>query len=160
MTDPTKTLAWLADLSQMVFDEARKGNTVPANRIMGANPALAHYLNNVAATKAVAPQSWALAYPQFLAEADRVRLEYEAQEAQAQNTQRISALEGSIGEIKAMLVKLVESDENSAADVTVETPATPATPARPDPKKPKAPDKAEEAPAADATTDETPESEA
>jgi hypothetical protein len=74
--DVQKTLKWLDGVCQAALAEGRAGDTLLANRL-GQNPALAHYLNNVAARRAISPDLWALSYPPFVKEADRLRQEYE-----------------------------------------------------------------------------------
>lgn len=106
--DKTQVLAWLADLSQQAITEARGGDAMLANRI-GGNPALAHYLNNVATRHSVNPQAWAEYYPQYMAEATRVFEAYQADQEREQHDDRLTALEAKFNELAEMLKPLLEA---------------------------------------------------
>ena len=108
--DKVKTLAWLESICQDALIEARSGNALPANKI-GSNAALAHYLNNVAGLKTIKPNDWALWYPQFLNEADALRVASEQQEVSEQQGDRITALEGKFDELMAALKPLLEPEK-------------------------------------------------
>ena len=106
--DKEKTLAWLAEVSTDAIKEAREGNPIPANR-MGGNPALAHYLNNVAGSGAVNANDWAHWYPHMLAEADALRTAAEHGEEQEQHSERLTSLEAKLGELAGLVGQIVEA---------------------------------------------------
>lgn len=107
--DAEKTLKFLDDLCAQALTEARQGNAVLANRL-GANPALAHYFNNVATVRAVPREAWGAYYPQYLQEADHVRQQVEQAEAATQQGDRITALEAKIQELTEAVSALVERE--------------------------------------------------
>lgn len=120
--DKEKTLAWLDAICHDALLEARSGNALPANKI-GGNPAIAHYLNNVATTRNIKPGDWALWYPQYMTEADVLRVASEQAETQAEQGEqvaeqgdRIAALEGKFAELADMLKPFIEAQQEAEAE--------------------------------------------
>ncbi len=113
--DKQKTLEWLAEVSREAVQEARNGNTIPANR-MGGNPALAHYLNNVEGAKTVSAEDWAHWYPNYLAEADTLREASEKAVEVEQQGDRIDSLEAKFEKMMGMVEQLVEAQQEPEAE--------------------------------------------
>jgi len=108
--DKQATLDWLAAICDDALKEARSGNALPANKI-GSNAALAHYLNNVAGLKTIKPNDWALWYPQYMEEADALRVASEQRDIAEEQGDRISVLEGKFDELMAALKPLLEPEK-------------------------------------------------
>lgn len=145
-----KTLAWLKELSEQAFAEARTGNPTLANK-MGKIPAFAYYFQNVHAIKSVSPEQFARQYPQYVIEADRARVEYEALEAAVDTNSRVGKIEAELTALRDELREAVKTITESAKSkgkqkpvIEAETPAE--TPAPETVEKPAAePDKDAEA---------------
>ena len=137
--DREKTLAFLAQLSDQAIQESRQGNTLLANR-MGQNAAIQHYFNNVHTRRVMTPIDWAAYHPNYLAEADRVRVEYEQAETNTQTDNRVDTLEKKFDNLEAKIDALIEAQnpkkprrgkkvvEEADADTTEEKPATDESP--------------------------------
>lgn len=105
--DHKATLAFLHELSEAAMTAARAGDPMLANRL-GANVALQHYFNNVFAIQSLRPDVWAQNYPQYLAEADRVR---QAHDADEQRDERMSAIEEQLAKLAEMVATLTEAQQ-------------------------------------------------
>lgn len=114
--DKQATLKWLNEMCQEAFIEARRGNSLPANK-MGGNPALAHYLNNVAGTGNIKPDDWAHWYKDtYLVEADNLRVASEQAAEQTTHGKRLDTLEAKLDKMAGMVEALVEAQQQPALE--------------------------------------------
>jgi hypothetical protein len=104
MHEAHTTLDWLDSLCDHALDEARQGNTAPANRL-GSHPALAHYFNNVHRLRSITATDWAAQYPALLREAERLRTQDQSAQGMAV---RLASLEAKLAKLAAQLSALVE----------------------------------------------------
>ena len=100
--DTEKTLAWLAEVSKEAFDKARQGDTSLANRL-GKMPSTQYYFTNVHCLARLAPTEFARTRPQDIAEADRLRVEYETPAKVAEVDTRMGKIEAELVSLKDML---------------------------------------------------------
>lgn len=107
MVDQAKTLEFLHDLCEAALTDARKGDTALANKL-GSNRALQFYFTNVHSIPTMTDELFARNYPQYLAEADRVRL---AHESNAALEEKVDGLVGQLGELKALVQQMLEAQQ-------------------------------------------------
>lgn len=103
--DQKATLVFLHDLSEAALTAARSGDVMLANRL-GANIALQHYFNNVHTIPTMRPEVWASNFPQYMAEADRIRVAHDASE---QQEARMSAIEAQLAKIAEAVAAMTEA---------------------------------------------------
>lgn len=129
MADQKATLAFLHELSEAAMTAARSGDPMLANR-MGANVALQHYFNNVHAIPSMRPDVWAQNFPQYMAEADRIR---QAHDAEEQRDERMSAIEAQLAKLAEAVAALAqEPAKPKRGKKIVEAEAEPEAPAEPE----------------------------
>lgn len=102
--DQKATLVFLHDLSEAALTAARSGDVMLANRL-GANIAFQHYFNNVHTIPTMRPEVWASNFPQYMAEADRIRVAHDASE---QQEARMSAIEAQLAKIAEAVAAMTE----------------------------------------------------
>lgn len=107
MVDQAKTLEFLHDLCEAALTDARKGDTALANKL-GSNRALQFYFTNVHSIPTMTDELFARNYPQYLAEADRVRV---AHEADGERDNRLTSVEAQLGELKALMQQMLEAQQ-------------------------------------------------
>lgn len=107
MVDQVKTLEFLHELCEAAREDARKGDTALANKL-GANRALQYYFSNVFSIPTMTDELFSRNYPQYLAEADRVRV---AHETEAARDEKLNTVEAQLGELKALVQQVLEAQQ-------------------------------------------------
>jgi len=117
MTDNKEVLAWVKELGQQAFTEARNGNTAMLNRV-GVNSALKMFLDNVVGTGNIMAESFPAFYPIQWAEIVRLHEEYKRDEKVTESVDKVAELESRFVKFEetvlAELRKLTESAEPAA----------------------------------------------
>lgn len=145
MTDQKEVMAWVLELGQQAFNEARSGDAGLLNRL-GANPAMQLFVNNVIGTKTVPAHQFPSYYAPQFKEITRLYEEYKREETVTEAVDKVSALEAKFDALSAQLTAFMEAQAKPVVEAV-------------EPKKGKKAAKVEEV-VEETETDESAESEA
>lgn len=108
MADNKEIMAWVTELGQQAFTEARQGDAAMLNRL-GTNPALKLFIDNVLGTKATPAHQFPSYYASQWREIARVYEEYKRDEQVTEAVDKVSVLEAKFDALSALLTTFMES---------------------------------------------------
>lgn len=113
MADNREVLAWVKELGQQAFAEARTGNAVMLNRL-GVNSSLKLFLDNVIGTGNVVAESFPAFYPAQWQEITRLYEEYKRDEKVAESVDKVAAIEVKLDTLAEQFKQFLESQKQPA----------------------------------------------
>lgn len=121
MAENKEVMAWVKELGQQAFTEARGGNVAMLNRL-GVNSSLKLFLDNVIGTGNVVAESFPAFYPVQWCEIVRLHEEYLLQSKVVENVDKVATLESRFDKLESMIAEFIEAQKKPVVEA-VEKPA-------------------------------------
>lgn len=121
MAENKEVMAWVKELGQQAFTEARSGNVSMLNRL-GVNSSLKLFLDNVIGTGNVVAESFPAFYPMQWREIVRLHEEYQLQTKVVESVSKVDELTTRFDKLESMIAEFIEAQKKPAVEA-VEKPA-------------------------------------